>query len=270
MLTFKRDGKTYQINDLLAAGLQVAADEAAQARSRGDAIETAKVAFEHPDGAVELVLPKGTVDQMLAMIGAMGSPEAEPPAEPSGDELPVEGDELPVEGEETAPPVTEDEKDIPKMDAAAIAKLVDERVGAALKRRDDAARVRGELERKSVAILGDSYGYADADDVQVMLDAVTKADASRADAAGKLAEQARKGDARAAGKLEAFFDAALERHDGETRVDSTGDQLRHAFEVADASSSQRDDSDSAPPWEAARKARIDRASGKAPPETPAN
>src|SRR5690606_41674747 len=89
-----------------------------------DAIGTAKIPIEQEgEPPVELVVPKGMAEQALAMLGAM---PVDPPAASSEEPPPADA----------PPPATtadaEGEAQEPKMDRAAIAKIVDAAIAKAV------------------------------------------------------------------------------------------------------------------------------------------
>jgi hypothetical protein len=251
MITLRHDGKAYKVPGFFFPGLKEAQEH------RADAIETAKIVAELPDGPVELVLPLSVVEQMFGMVGAVEAPTAATPAEE-----PDPVDELPQEG--AVPPEEEEEDSVAqqnpsRIDGAVIEKLVAKSVAEKLKRADELARERAGVERQAARILDSGYDYAGVDQWQVCLDVVTKIDSGAESLAKSLAEKARKGDERAAGRLLATFESAVKA--ARDRADSSGQmlgsilQMQGDFARADAATD---------PVEAARQRMIDRMTGKAP------
>lgn len=233
--TIQIDGKTYTVSPLLVPGLSAESEATAKKIRHGDAIETSEITFTDPDGGapVKLILPKGTVEEMLAMIGAAGAPAAAAPMEGSamGEEEPppagepglLEEDGTEDEGSEPPPPRM-DRASVEAMIAAAVAKAVP----AELTAREDRARERADLERRTSGLLGESYRFDAADDLEVTLDAIERADSSKFEAAKALVGRARKGDERARGRLDAMLDSALEsgRVDNGDSADTLGAVFR--------------------------------------------
>ncbi len=273
---FQIDGKTYEVSKMLVPGLSAESEATQKKIRRGDAIETAEVSFTDPDGGapVKLILPKGTVEEMLTMIGA-GSAA---PAAPAAPDDVAGGGEPPAPAPPAADPLGSDlEEDEagqaaaggspPRMDAATRAPVAAEvkrqladGLPVAIQAREDRARERAELERRAGPILGDAYRFDSSDDLDVIVDTIERADASRFEPAKALAAKARKGDDRARGRLDGLLDAVL---DGarETRGDSG--------EALSAVSTLRQNQDAAstgveeavPRHEALRRERNDRRSG---------
>ena len=224
----RHDGKTLEIAPWVVEGL--IAESRAQ---RDDQIETGKLMIEiGEDGPVELTLPKATIEQVLAMLGAADAPAGEAPAADPAAEAPAEGDgEGEGMGEGAAPGAPaegEEQEQYQRMDAASVAKLVDRKVREALQRHDAQQRERGEVERRASKILDSGYRYDQADSFQIMADAVGAVSEADKAKALELAGKARKGDQRAAGRLDGLFDAAERTH--RDAADKTGDLLEPAAE----------------------------------------
>lgn len=214
------NGKTHEVAAFMAKAIRSdSLDSAAQAKAKADALEVGEITIEGQD----LTLPKSTIDQILAMLGAGASagpstPEPEPmPAGDMGMDPTKMGDaEDPDEPEAMA-----DMAD-PKADALTQAR-VDAMVARALARLQPAAarkiadavvttsRERSALEREASLVLGVRHDYAGQDDHAVAV-AVLKADGSpRLARAETLAQAARKGDQMAAGRLRQMMDDVLDR-----------------------------------------------------------
>lgn len=257
-------GKTLEAPGFVIDGLIGASRE-----SRGDQIETGKLTIEIAgDEPAELVLPAATIEQVLTMLGA--APGAEAPAEGDPAE-PAEGDaegEDPAAAAPAAPaapgaPAEGEETEDQRMDAAAVSKLVDRRVAEALQRRDATERERAEIERRGSRILDSGYQFKKADTWQVMADSVAAVSEADGVKALELAGEARKGNQRAAGRLDGLFDAAERTH--RDAADKSGDLL----EQLDASAKARADADGeADPVAAARKKRLDRREARSRGEDP--
>lgn len=275
------DGKTYDLPELLVPGIQAKADTAAKAKRRGDAIETAAVSFETPDGKVDLVLPASAVEEMLALIGASEASEAPaaepPPAEPPpapGDEG-SEGGEPPTPNPAADPLEDEDDEGKPRMDKKAIEAMVASLVGPAvakavgdalpktLQAHEDRARQRSELERSCSPHLPAGYRFDSADDLEVALDTIEALAPQRLPKCKADAALARKGDARARGRLDSILEVVLEDHrDG---LDTTGEQAASIVDLR-----QNADSGQRPTMrrhDQLRAERIAKMTGQAPAET---
>lgn len=179
-------------------------------RKRADALEVASLAID----GTELVLPKAMVDQILALLGGGGG------AAPPTDAVPAEEDPM------AAPPMDG------RMDAKAIAKLVDERVAERLTRADAVARQRGAIERVASEILGSEYAYGDATPWRIAADAIAKVDGEAKTRVDALADQAAsdKPDGLVArGQLIAKLDAAASSF---RAAISTGGELGLAIDAA--------------------------------------
>lgn len=188
--------RTYTIAAILATSLKgaVVSDE-----QRKDAsIETAEIVID----GVTMVLPRAVVDQIVAMLsGGAG------PATP---EAPV--DAAPVDPAAQTPA---DPNAPPRMDgltpaqAAAVRKLVREETEATAARHDAAARERLSVERQAGEVLGPSFDYDGSDTYGIAQAVIVHLDAAAKPATEALVAAARKGDARAAGRLLGRFDAAI-------------------------------------------------------------
>ena len=197
------DGKTYKAPAFVIAGLIAAAGE-----PRGDQIETGKVTFEvEGDEPTELVLPIGTINELLGMIGAGSAPAPATPAE--GEPSPTEGAEPAGEASQGAAAAGAEETEEDRRADAKIAKQVKKAVDAAMTTRDSQERERGDVERRASKILDSGYVYKDSDTWQIMADAIKAVHPDQADDAKALAAKATKGDQRAAGRLDGLFDAAV-------------------------------------------------------------
>ena len=122
MRTLKIDSKTFKIAAFLADSIKAQAVEPAKAKA--DALEVGEIVIE----GQALTLPKATIDQILAMLGAGGGPSTPEPAMDEGDMPP----KPPMDPAMMADEAAEEE---PVKDAktdAAIAARVDRLVAAAL------------------------------------------------------------------------------------------------------------------------------------------
>lgn len=242
----KIDGKWHAIPALLVPGLSAESEKTAQAKRRGDAIETRAVSIETGEGMLELVLPSSAVDQILTMLGASeGAPAAEEP---------------PADAAEEPPTVEEDPSVPPRMDAAAIeamvskavTKAVADTVPKAIQAREDRARERSELERRCSDHLPAGYRFDQADDIAIALDTLEALEVPKLDELKAIGARARKGDARARGRLDATLDLALEqRRDSE---DTTGEQMAGVIDMRKKAA----DSAGAPTMSRRERARQDR------------
>jgi hypothetical protein len=221
------NGKTHEIQPFLARSIKAdALDAAAQAKAKADAMEVGPVSID----GTELILPRATIDQIIAMLGGAAGPsvpepdpmplDAAPPGMPPRDPMLVDADDKGDAEDPKMPPKKADASDI----AAQVQRLVADALAKALpqatrKIADAVAtttRERATLERDASLVLGTRHDYAGQDDCAIAC-AVLKADGSplvnRADA---LAAQARKGDAVARGRLLQMMDTVLDRRrDGE-------------------------------------------------------
>jgi hypothetical protein len=233
----KIDGKTHEIGAFMARAIKAdALDKPAQVKAKADALEVGEITIEGQD----LVLPKATIDQILAMLGgSAGSSAPEPDPMPT-DAAPIDpmvpaqmGDAEDPEKDKSAPKgdgLTQGRVDA--MVAAALAKVLP----AATRKIADAvtttSRERSALERDASLVLGQRHDFAGQDDHAIAV-AVLKADKSpRLPRAEALAVTARKGDAAglmAAGALREMMNQVLDaRRDAQ---DSTTDLAAAVFEA---------------------------------------
>lgn len=222
--TIRIDGKTFKLPALLMPGIS-----AMSTAERDDKIATGQVSIT-PEGGetTELVIPMAGIEQILEMLGASEAPApASGPADPGtsqgGDQAHPPG--APAAGPPAAGMPGEEEKETDRADAAAkVALLVKSGIADAFKTRDIADKARAEVERGAVLILDSGYIYSEADTFQVMLDSIVKVDENDKERATKLADAARKGDLRAAGRLDGLFDGALKA--ARDADDQSGDLLK--------------------------------------------
>lgn len=229
---------SYEISAFALPGLMLAAE------SRDDQIETGKITIEGEDGATELVLPKAMIDEVLSMVG--GAPAPAPAADPAPEpELPESeiGDQL---GEEPPVPVADQFGEEKRGDAEA-------KINAMRKRMDREIRERASIERKACRVLDSGYDFAGASSVTVMADAVAAVRKDRADAAKALATAAEGGDARAHGRLDEMFGAAIEAH--VSRNDAQ--DLQPVPEPSDTTGDRRVDAEGIPVIDSLTAARIE-------------
>lgn len=221
-------GKVHEIPGYWADAFYAAAD----AVENQDQIETAKLTAEIDGEAVELVLPKEMVVNMLAQVGVggAGGGGGGEGGDGDGDSEHDIGD-----GDGDGDGDLEEEEDAAgqqqaaglKMDAA-VKKEVKKQLDAAVKKevathmgehRRDAAE-RAEIERIAAPLVSDGYPFSESDPWKICADALT-VDGKEDSAAVELAKKARKGDGRAQGELIAHLKfAAKAKKDA---ADSTGD-----------------------------------------------
>jgi len=254
------NGKTHEVATFLADSIKAAAVD--REKARADQLEVGELTIE----GQTLTLPKATIDQILAMLGAVepAGPSMEEPAEPPMDAEP------PMQ-----PPPRMDEGDEgKKMDRAEIVKVVHDTLATALAtqlpqaqaRLADAvtrtARDRADLDRRAAVVLGDGFDFNAVDEYGVALAVLDALKSRHADAAKVLAERARKGDAEARGSLRTHMDLALDEH--RDSQDSTGNLVGAIFHVAHEGA--RDDGDPRPSrLQALRRAKQDSAARKTTP-----
>jgi len=204
MFKIQHDGQTHEVPEYIVGACRHHAIEDGDGSTRGD-LETATITITM-DGEDDttLMLPKGMIDRWLAELGAMDQPPEAP--EIMEEEIEVgdmAGEEKPAE-------------DMPRGDA------IQEAIATALARRDAIAAERRDAERVCRALLPASYDYDDAADVHaVRADAVASADERSAAKARDLADKARKGDQRAAGRLEGLVDAIVSTPRGDAEPAGT-------------------------------------------------
>lgn len=264
------DGKTHEIAAWI---IDAAKTHDIPADKRADAGEVLEVMIEGMEKA--LVLPKEMVDQMLAAVGMGGSGPSQPEPEPAADmgepEM-LQADRADMENGE------EDKDKTIKMDAKAIAAMVDRQVrraiDAALPKASRAiadsvtteTRARAALDRQALPVLGQRFDFA-AHDAHGIAVEVLRADASpKLEQAQALAKAARRGDDRAAGRLEQLMDDVLDRR--RDAADSSGDLGAAMFEVG-AQAHTDSAEDEVPSWTKRSDARRKMASGKVETETSA-
>jgi hypothetical protein len=212
-------------------------------KKRADALEVGALSID----GTELILPKGMIDSILAMLGGGGGAAPAPPA----DAVPTEEDP------NAAPPMDG------RMDAKAVRELVDRQVGERLARADAAARQRGQVERVAAEILGSEYAYGDATPWKIAADAIAKVDEgakARVDALAELAAGEKPEAMVARGQLLAKLDAAAQTF---RDAIATGGALGLAIDTArrDANGKPEKRTDAV---EEARRRMHDRLTGKKP------
>lgn len=183
---------TRQVPAFLADAIAAQAAAAAESLRADASLETEEVII----GGTSLVLPKEMVAAIMAALGIgagapAGEPEATEPTEASmSDEDPASG-EAPKEDPAAAPP---------RMDRAALRGMVRGLVAEALleQRRADAVVAR------ATEILGERPS---GDTWALMAASIAHIDPERKPQAEQLAASARRGDSRAAGRLEGLMDA---------------------------------------------------------------
>ncbi len=222
--TIKIDGKTHEINAFMAKAIR--ADALDPAKAKADALEVGPVSID----GVDLILPRSTIDQILAMLGGSGGPSAPPPAMDAAPPVPP-----PIDP--TKPPMMDAAQE-PKMDAKTIQAWIADGIRAHLPQvqRQVAdsvttqARERAAVERAALPVLGQRFDYQAHDEHGIAL-AVLEADKSpRLDNAKALAERARKGDAAAGGRLAQLMEDALDRR--RDALDTSGALGGALFQVA--------------------------------------
>lgn len=266
-ITIKRcDGQTTD-HEIPASGRWIVDALAAHKPAeelRADADGVMSVTIE---GMPEMVLPEEMVKQMLAAVGMGGTGPSQPETMPAEPAMPMDADM----------PMSEEEKMAMKMDAKALAEI-DRRIRMAL----DAAlpratkqiadsvtattRERAALDRAALPVLGQRFDYASVD-AHGLAVAVLRADQSpKLAQAEALALRARKGDAKAAGRLEQLMEDVLDRRRDEQ--DSSGQLGAMMFELAAQARSDAGE-DERPSWEQKRDSKRQLATGRKPTETTA-
>jgi hypothetical protein len=235
------NGKQHPIQPFVAKAIKAdALDTAAQAKAKTDALEVGEITIE----GQALVLPKATIDQILAMLGGNAGPSVPEPmptdAAPPG-AVPPPKDPMLMGDAEDEP--KKDEKDPKaKADAGDIAAQVQRLVRAEMAKLQPGAtkaiadsvlatsRERASLERDASLVLGVRHDYAGQDDHAVAV-SVLKADGSpRVARAEQLETLARKGDAMAAGRLRQMMDDVLDRRRDDQ--DSSAEMAGWMFDTA--------------------------------------
>jgi hypothetical protein len=215
--------------------------------TRTDSIETAEVVIDD----TKLVLPAAQVEAIIALVtGAAPTDEPADPIEPTADADPA--DEPADEPEPTtdADPTEEEDKDTTRMDAKTakkiaaatstevarqLGKATDAAVGKQFRAHQDAATHRAAIERLAAPMLGDGFDLVGTDVPGLCAAAITRHDAAQKDAAEQLAELARKGDLRAAGRLEERLVHAERAHqDSLGHAGELGLAIDRAFAAGDA------------------------------------
>ena len=206
--------------------------------AKADALEVGEIVIE----GQALVLPKSTIDHILAMLGGGGPSAPEPAITPDADPMAEMPPAMVADADDEEEPAT--------MKADAIRKLVQAEIAKGIKAalptvqaqvRDSvtaSARERQAIERLALPVLGHRFDYAGTDEHGIAV-AVLKADGSpKLAQAEQLAQRARKGDAVASGRLAQLMEDALDRR--RDAADSSGDLGTAMFEVA---ATMRQDSD---------------------------
>ena len=194
MIKLTHAGTTHEVPEYIAGACRHHAIDP-DTDTRAD-METASVSIEMEGETTDLVLPKSMVDRWLSDLGALGGP---PPEAPEVMEEEIVED-MAAEAEE--------EKVEMRADA------IDAAIERALARRDAAARELRDAERQCRPYLPASYDYdAVTDPHQLRADAIAATDERRAAKARDLADKARKGDLRAAGRLDEMIEGLTARTD---------------------------------------------------------
>lgn len=225
---------------------------AAEQQPRADAgIETSEVVID----GVKLILPKAMVEGIMAGLGIGASQPAPEPA------LEDAAPEVPAAPGQTGP-------DGARLDRAAIDKLVATQVAAAVATMRADAQLATSVERRATVILGaaptatDPYG--------IMVEAIVRCDAERKGEAEALAELARKGDLRAAGRLEGIMDTVPRADsEGEARSDASTVGIAQQLDETRRQGKGRTDAAKVHSIDAARQANLERRQGKRKPSTTA-
>lgn len=241
------NGKTHEVAAFLAKAIRSdALDATAQTKAKTDALEVGEIVIE----GQTLVLPKSTIDQILVMLGGSAGPSAAAP--PPGDAA------MPPPGEGMQDPLVADaeDEDMPKPKADALAATVRRLVQAEVAKLAPAtaqkiadsvlttSRERAALEREASLVLGMRHDYAGQDDHAVAVAVLKAAESPRFSRAEQLAQQARKGDTMAAGRLRQMMDDVLDaRRDAQ---DSTSDLAFAVFSASEHQSRQDGTTDDEP------------------------
>jgi len=194
MIKLTHCGTTHEVPEYIAGACRHhAIDPDTDARAD---METASVSIEMDGESTDLVLPKAMVDRWLSDLGAMAGP---PPEAPEVMEEEIVED---MSGEDKPPEMMRGDE------------AIDAAVERALARRDARARELRDAERQCRPYLPASYDYdAVTDPHQLRADAVAASDDRKAAKARDLADKARKGDLRAAGRLDEMIEALSVRTD---------------------------------------------------------
>jgi hypothetical protein len=187
------------------------------------------------------------------MLGAAEGAGEEMPEEPPAEEPPMDG-----MGEGDDPNVPPEQRG-DRLDRSTVQRMIADALGAERKRADARARERAEVERKAATVLDAGFRYSDHDTASIQLAVIKTVDGEAlAKDAAKLAERARKGDARAQGRLDGDFEAAVRRHADARQAEV--DELGARVQIGDGGEQPRIDKDDK--IEAARRRRADRVSGR--------
>jgi hypothetical protein len=249
--TIKINGKTHQIAAFLADSAKAQAlDAAAIAKARADALEVGEITIE----GQALTLPKATIDQILAMLGAGSSGPSQP--EP----MPMDGDPKPDPMVPPPAPPRMDEAKLDALVAASLARVLPQALAPQAARVADAVtqqvRDRAELDRRAAAVLGDAFSYRTHDEHGVAVAVLDAVKHPRLEQAKAHADAARKGDAFAAGQLRTLMDLALDAE--RDRRDGSADLMGAVFSIAHQDAQQGGE-DETPGHMLARKAKADAA-----------
>ncbi len=258
--TIKIDGKSYQIAALLAdAAKATALDTAAQTKAKADALEVGPMSID----GVDLIVPRSTIDQVLAMLGGSAGPSMPEPEVPPMDAKP---DPMAPPRMDAPPPVDEKAKADAALDAKVLASLARVLPAAQAKVADAVTRQvrdRSELDRKASAVLGDAFAYGKHDDHGVALAVLETLKHPRLEQARAHADAARKGDLEARGSLRTLMDLALDAE--RDRRDSSGDLMGAVFSVAREDAAADVKPTDAPAWQTANATKMDTATRRPKP-----
>lgn len=265
-LTF--DGKTYECPALMLPGLRHAHVDTARTKSTRSDLKTAAVRIEmEGEEPADLVLPEAMVAEMVSMLPGMGAGGDKPAEAPEGeDEMPAEPAPEPEpvgagsEGEspEGAPAPMEEPEDgdgMKRGDAAVTRADLDAALERERKRADAAARHRASVERKAATVLDAGFDYGSKTTEQIQAATIAAVHADKADSVSKVVADVVRGDARAAGVLDATFDAAIETAAARRQADVDAATMNADGGATPRAAANRVD--------AARQAMIDRMTGKA-------
>lgn len=223
--TIRFDGKAAKAPMWILAALKGAAvktDGTGHRNGYHRDLKTGRVAIEvEGEEPAELVLPLSMIEEMMGMIGAPLASEAPPAPEAPESSEDQEGEPM-ASGPAAPPPPPMEEDGDRRMDAAKVQAMIGEAIAAERKRHDAAARHRAGVERNASRVLDAGYNYDAADAPGIQAATVAHVMEDRKDEAAELATRVRKGDERAAGKLDALFSFACDaaRAESQARADA--------------------------------------------------
>ncbi len=231
-------GKTHECTPFMVRAIKAdSLDTAGQAKAKADALEVGEIVIE----GQALVLPKSTIDQILAMLGGGGPSVPEPEITPDADPMAEPPPAMVADADEEEKPMKDG---APKYDAASLRRWVQAEIDRGIKAalptvqaqvRDSvttAARERQAIERLALPVLGSRFDYAATDEHGIAVEVIKADGGPKLEQAKALAERARKGDAMAAGRLAQLMEDALDRR--RDAADSSGDLGAAMFDVANA------------------------------------